>query len=350
MNWKKALDKDSIKKVFNKTSKPKESPDEVIMVCQNCETEFKGNFCPHCGQSTKEFNKPFRILIYDFTGTLFAFDTRFFNTLRTIFTKPGKFSNEYMEGKRARYMKPFQFYVFVSFVFFLLLSIQTGRFIDVDRFTSLGIEQDSITNDTLISADDTEWFVIGTTSDSLLPDSTKLEKVTKTSIISAADLAKAKTSLTNQLLEKDITPVEKRFIQNTLYMLNYPDAFLVKLYKYLSWSFFLVMPIFAFWLWLFFHKQRPFYADHFIYSLVAHSTTFLIFSVIITIKLMFPDKIITLENYLYWLIPIYVWLGMKKYYGRSITRTTVNFLILGFIYTFSITITVAGVFVISLYY
>ncbi|MBI9034588.1 MAG: DUF3667 domain-containing protein, partial [Bacteroidales bacterium] len=103
-------------------------PEEVI--CKNCQNEFKGKFCPECGQSVKEWNRPFSILIYDFFGTVLSFDTRFFTTLGSVIFKPGKFSSDFLAGKRNIYMPPFQFYVFVSFVFFLLLNVQTTKLIN----------------------------------------------------------------------------------------------------------------------------------------------------------------------------------------------------------------------------
>ena len=57
-------------------------------VCKNCETQFKGNYCPNCGQSVKEVDKPFSIIFYDFLGNIFAFDTRFYKSL-TITAKFG---------------------------------------------------------------------------------------------------------------------------------------------------------------------------------------------------------------------------------------------------------------------
>jgi len=350
MGLKKIFSKEVTKKVFSKKLKKEELSEMPFIICQNCDTEFQGHYCPRCGQPIKEFDKPFNVLIYDFMGTLFAFDTRFFRTMKAVLFSPGKFSTEYMEGKRARYMKPFQFYVFVSFLFFLLLSVQTNRLIDPDQFSNSVSEQDSLYNDTLINAQENGWLQFGTDADSLTSDSLVVQKEKKSKVITANDLNKAKAILQENLEDEDNSESEHRILRNAKQMLSYPDVFMSKLYKYLSWSFFLVMPIFGFWLWLFFRKKRRFYAGHFIYSLVAHATVFLIFTFIISIKLIFPDKSITPENYLYWLIPIYVWIGMKRFYGRSITRTTANFILLGFIYTFSMVVTVAVVFIISLYF
>ena len=52
------------------------TPSNQKVVCQNCDTSFKGNYCPECGQQLREFQKPFRFLIVDLAGNIFSFDTR----------------------------------------------------------------------------------------------------------------------------------------------------------------------------------------------------------------------------------------------------------------------------------
>ncbi|MDP2722937.1 MAG: DUF3667 domain-containing protein [Bacteroidales bacterium] len=350
MGWQRVFNKGSLSKFWKSQVKVEDSMDRVIN-CQNCETEFKGHYCPRCGQSIKEFDRPFSILIYDFMGTIFAFDARFFKTFKTVLFNPGRLSTDYMNGKRARYMKPFQFYVFVSFVFFLLLSIQTNRLIErniklAEGYTSDSLEIDSFVDSTKQSVLQMNWHI-----DSLAQDSLRIEsKGTEKKARMLANLSKVKSKIEKTLAKGGHTESEERILQNALKMINYPDAFISKLYKYLSWSFFLVMPIFAFWLWLFFRKKRKYYSAHFIYSLILHATIFLVFTLILVIKMIFPDKTVDWENYLYWLIPVYMWVGMKQYYDRSVLRTTFNFLFLGGVYTFSMFVTVIMVFLVSLYF
>lgn len=80
-----------------------------IVECKNCNRKFEGKFCPVCGQSTKEFEKPFSFLIVDLAGNIFAFDPRFWKTLVNILIRPGYLTHDYLNGHRARYMPPFRF-------------------------------------------------------------------------------------------------------------------------------------------------------------------------------------------------------------------------------------------------
>ena len=68
--------------------------------CQNCDTRFKGNYCPNCGQQLKEFQKPFKFLIFDLDANVISFDTRLLRSLRALFTRPGIYalSSEFAEN------------------------------------------------------------------------------------------------------------------------------------------------------------------------------------------------------------------------------------------------------------
>lgn len=53
---------------------------------------------------------------YDITH----FDSSFFHTIHHLILKPGFLSEEYMKGRRAKYLHPIRMYVFTSAIFFLL--------------------------------------------------------------------------------------------------------------------------------------------------------------------------------------------------------------------------------------
>jgi hypothetical protein len=101
-------------------------------ICLNCDTPLRpeDNYCPKCGQKNDSHKIPIKHLIFEFVEDLFHFDAKLWNTLKASFTKPGKITLDYLEGKRARYVPPVKFYVFVSFVFFLLLGKLSDHAVD----------------------------------------------------------------------------------------------------------------------------------------------------------------------------------------------------------------------------
>lgn len=102
------------------------------LACPNCGTELRKEFeyCPRCGQENHDLRVPFKTFLYEFVESITHFDTKLWNTLKVIFTRPGQLTKDYVEGKRARYVQPARFYVFVSLVFFLVTSWDLRKDLD----------------------------------------------------------------------------------------------------------------------------------------------------------------------------------------------------------------------------
>ncbi|MBO9639231.1 MAG: DUF3667 domain-containing protein [Siphonobacter aquaeclarae] len=100
--------------------------------CPNCGEILKpaANFCPNCGQENHNLDVPLGHLIYEFVESIFHFDTKFWETARAIFTKPGLITKDFVEGKRARYVPPARLYIFISFIFFLVLNTALDKAVE----------------------------------------------------------------------------------------------------------------------------------------------------------------------------------------------------------------------------
>lgn len=77
--------------------------------CVTCATEFRGNFCPRCGQSSKiqprmSFWKTF-LLFLDIWG---IGNRSMFRTLRDLLLRPGFLIRDYIRGHRSAYFPPFK--------------------------------------------------------------------------------------------------------------------------------------------------------------------------------------------------------------------------------------------------
>ncbi len=111
--------------------------EESINKCLNCSNDLNHNFCEKCGQksSTKRFSLK-QIFGTDFLLGLFSLEKGFLYTLKSIFTRPGHFVREYIQGKRVTYF---------HFLTFLLIIVAVSIFIE--GFSSIGFAE-------LISTDD----------------------------------------------------------------------------------------------------------------------------------------------------------------------------------------------------
>lgn len=88
--------------------------------CLNCGTELQGHFCHVCGQENLKIKEPFWHFLGHSISHYFHFDEKFFNTLQPLLTKPGELTLAYLAGKRTKYLQPISMYIFVSIVYFLV--------------------------------------------------------------------------------------------------------------------------------------------------------------------------------------------------------------------------------------
>jgi len=103
-------------------------------LCQNCSTPLTGPFCAACGQHDVDYHRGFHHLFHDLLENLFHFEGKFFVTVAWLLAKPGRITLEFIAGRRASQLNPLRFYIFVSVLFFLGLSLLNhGHLIDIPR-------------------------------------------------------------------------------------------------------------------------------------------------------------------------------------------------------------------------
>lgn len=94
--------------------------------CKNCGTSLSGNFCNCCGEKVyTEKDRSVLHLLSEGFHFITHFEGTFFNTLRVIFTTPGKFSLDYCNGIRKKYFKPMAFFLMLV-ILYLLFPIFQG--------------------------------------------------------------------------------------------------------------------------------------------------------------------------------------------------------------------------------
>ena len=91
--------------------------------CNKCNAELSGEYCSECGQQKKDINISIVSLIQEFLVNLFSLDSKTFLTLRNLIIKPGFLSNEYISGKTRKYVLPGKFYLFLSVITILVISL-----------------------------------------------------------------------------------------------------------------------------------------------------------------------------------------------------------------------------------
>jgi Protein of unknown function (DUF3667) len=81
--------------------------------CPTCGEAISRQFCPACGeQKFKRDHFAFKHLLHEIFHEFANFDSKIFRTARYLFTRPGYIAEEYLAGKRSRYVKPLRTYLF----------------------------------------------------------------------------------------------------------------------------------------------------------------------------------------------------------------------------------------------
>jgi Protein of unknown function (DUF3667) len=100
------------------------APDALLagQTCDNCGNPVTEQYCGHCGQRVEP---PVHSLLHFSrvaTEDLTHADSRLWRTLGTLLFRPGFLTNEFLAGRRARYLPPVRLYLVLSVAFFLFAS------------------------------------------------------------------------------------------------------------------------------------------------------------------------------------------------------------------------------------
>ncbi len=299
--------------------------------CKNCEKSFRKDydFCPYCGQKSKD-DLTIGLLFYNTISNYFSFDARFFKSFIPLMIRPGYLAKRFVEGKRLLYLHPAQFYLFISIIFFFLFSfIARKQQLEFDKTMKKEFENiktiDTVSINTLDSisiAKITEQIKSnkaissGINEEELkVLDSIITVNANKGSIPLGLDF----TEKLDSLIASD-APIEEQL--KSLGMKDDAGVFkrrvytqLVKIYKQrgggviqafydsIPIAMFILLPIFAFILKLFFYRRGHF-SHHLVFSFYYFSFLFTVFSLILIANFIWEipdwiDWLIVLSTFFY---------------------------------------------------
>ena len=259
-----------------------------------------------------------------------TFDSKFLKSLKPLLFKPGFLTNEYIVGRRIRYIPPLRLYLFISLIFFFILALNPHK-AKMVKFTPDPVKLSDSTAVIDSSAENgnsnISFFKNSSTKDTLkkteTPDSTNWQKY--------GDVKK----IANKLK----TAEEKA------------DQVRQNIFDYLPKMFFFMLPVFALILKLLYARRKIFYVRHFIFSLHFHSFTFITFGLLFIILGFFknPESSV-LPGFVLLVNSIYLIAAMKKVYRQTLSKTIIKFLLLSFNYLIVIAVSMLTVVGIAIYF
>ena len=91
--------------------------------CLNCGTNIQLDYCPECGQREIDSDPTLREFLHELAEEFLHWDGKLVTTFRTLVTRPGELTMEYLAGRRVRYISPLRLYLSCSVLFFFLSAI-----------------------------------------------------------------------------------------------------------------------------------------------------------------------------------------------------------------------------------
>jgi hypothetical protein len=91
--------------------------------CINCGNEITSEYCQSCGQPAKPERLTLLSMWSDYFGRVFNLDTKFLRTVKDLTLDPGRVSKEYVLGNRIRYIPPVSYFIIITTVLIIMLSL-----------------------------------------------------------------------------------------------------------------------------------------------------------------------------------------------------------------------------------
>jgi hypothetical protein len=263
-------------------------------------------YCTHCGQENIEPRETLGHLIRHFFEDITHFDSKFFSFFKYLVIRPGFLTRQYIAGHRASYLNPIRAYIFISFVFFLVLFAgKKKEAAEAPGEALLAPVKQQIAGDLRkAQKTDGQTGVYDSIRNEVLQEvATSLEKsahtepeqsihfalgtegvqfqLTDTRYNNLREYDSVQNSLPDTSAQKD-KGLMKWIIRNNVRLKHeYGSRSSVVLAENFEHSIpkimFLVLPLFALYVMLFYKRKNYYYVQHGIFSIHFHSFIFLLF-------------------------------------------------------------------------
>ncbi|WP_347156557.1 DUF3667 domain-containing protein [Pontibacter chitinilyticus] len=349
--------------------------------CLNCGASISGNYCSNCGQENLELHDSFWHLAAHGIGHYFHFDSKFFNSIIPLLTKPGYLTKEYFAGKRASHLHPVSMYLFISVTFFFLFlsDINSGdknEEADTEQVQELSKadlqkekEQLARARESMAQAKQKMPAAVANSGVANLTTNI-IDKSLDSSRFAGLDGNEADAVVLKKEADKqvgeffgfELTSVEKYEARQQALpaksrdnmLVHYINRKLLKIFndKEAAAAFketlvhnvpkvmFILLPLFALIMMVAFPRSKKYYIEHLVYSIHIHAFIFLFGSILIVFAMIFPSLEDYLQTFGFFVILWYIYRSIRVVYQNSRRRTIFKFIALSLAYSFVLCVSV----------
>ncbi|WP_224996510.1 DUF3667 domain-containing protein [Cesiribacter sp. SM1] len=313
--------------------------------CLNCNRPLSStdNFCSGCGQENTKHTISFGTFLHDFFSNYLSFDSRIGRSTVPFLLQPGLLTKKFNEGKRTSFVHPLRLYLIISFVFFFLLSMLINQVVEERKISLYDGKTFSLGNEPGPNEKRMIQAGIDSAQEKLNEKDSTLVQLPDTALIASSRKAGIDfmSLMRNQVLTDeqvlDSLQMDKKSELDRLIVhqgrkvfQKDMDVFIPYLIQNLSIMMFLLLPVFAFFLYVLFWRREKYYISHVIHALHLHSFSFLILALLLFLAFFYQSGLLVFAAFL--IVTLYAFFSIKKVYGQGWWRTLLKFNVLGFCY------------------
>jgi Protein of unknown function (DUF3667) len=320
--------------------------------CRNCGAPMIGAYCAVCGQERDGHRRSLFKLLHDLFEEIVSFDSRVLRTIVALLVEPGELPLAFNEGRSRRYMPAIRLYLFVSLLFFLTLSA-TGMAL-------VQIELQEVPNAYTVKSLPNGDVVVVSHGKASNPIPAKVvredtEKSLSPGVHSGlttgvhffggigqfhqritpqgwARIAQVKASVLRAVGNDRHGWMARNALATIEKLARDPAALNAPLTTWIPRVFFLLLPLFATLLALFYVRQRRqfYFVDHLVFSLSIHTFVFAILILAIGAAQLLAGGVVA--EIIFLSIGVYLFIALKRFYRQGWIITTVKFGVISFVY------------------
>jgi hypothetical protein len=265
--------------------------------CENCGAELTGRWCSQCGQPAIDYRRSFRHVIVDVLDSFLNWDSKFFATIAWLIVRPWHLTNEFLAGRRVRYLHPLRLYLLASILFFFAVNYW-AKSLHLDP-SKLG-PKDRAEIEAELKKEDLPPDVRDKIEKALKPESPPTETGKTDDASKGKDSSPAANAKTEETPKKEAasdsksyppflefgkgtdetsTPFEKWLEARAKEKIGEhgtnAQLFFVTLISNLPYMMLCCIPLFAFVLKILYIRKGVFYIDHLVYALHIHTFAYI---------------------------------------------------------------------------
>jgi hypothetical protein len=348
--------------------------------CENCGAELAGPHCAQCGQAAIDYRRSFRHVIVDVLDSFLNWDSKFFATIGLLIVKPWRLTNEFLAGRRVRYLHPARLYLLASIIFFFAVNYWTkGIHMDPSKLgpkdraeIQADLEKEDLPTDVRAklqkvleenSPTPAPPVQPSTPAAPLASGAPSLSSPSSPSPAPSSGSAKTFGPVTERPFvvfdpeTKSLTPFERWLEARAKDKMGEHGTkmglFISTLFNNLPYMMLCCIPLFAFVLKVLYIRRHVFYIDHLIYALHIH--TFFYTGIMLIVLATIGTNRVASGALAGWVIVLLwvtfvaqIFLSIRRVYRQGWFISIVKFFTGGFIYLMVLSLALAATFFITL--